>query len=365
MKVALAHDFLVKLGGAERVLKVFAEMFPDAPIFTLFHDDARVGSVFPKERMKGLPLQTAYRLTGGRQRLLLPFMPTAVESLDFSGYDLVLSSSTALMHGIIPPLSARHVCYCHSPARYLWDYTHRFKVENGISGYQGLLMSRLTSGIREWDRAAAMRDTVYIANSRNVQQRIWKYYRQESQLVYPPVQTDRFAVTPENEDFFLVVCTLARYKRVDLAISLFNRLGRRLVIIGDGAERARLSSIAAPNVSFLGFRSDDEVADAMARCRAFLFLGEDDFGITPVEAMACGKPVIAYAAGGALETVVPGVTGEWFESQDESALERAMARFLIREKSYDPKKIRQHAERFSTDRFQKRMHEVITQAMQG
>ncbi len=359
MKVALAHDFLVKLGGAERVLKTFADMFPDAPIFTLFHDDAKVGSVFPKERIRGLPLQTAYRLTGGRQRLLLPFMPTAVESLDFSGYDLVISSSTALMHGIVTNLDTRHVCYCHSPARYLWDYFHRYQGDNRITGWRKALLGKMTSGIREWDQTASKRDTVYVANSKNVQQRIHKYYRKESTLIYPPVDTDRFKLTLGNDGSFLIVCTLAKYKKVELAVELFNRLGHKLIVIGDGEQRRYLENIARPNVKILGFRTDEEVAQYMARCRAFLFLSDDDFGITAVEAMACGKPVIAYGSGGALETVTPGENGELFEQQSVSSLEKALGRFFIREKGYDPKKIRKSAERFSKNRFIESIRTII------
>lgn len=359
MKIALAHDFLVKLGGAERVLKTFADMFPDAPIFTLFHDDAKVGSVFPKERIRGLPLQTAYRLTGGRQRLLLPFMPTAVESLDFSGYDLVISSSTALMHGIVTNLDTRHVCYCHSPARYLWDYFHRYQGENRITGWKKALLGKFTSGLREWDRAAAKRDTLYIANSKNVQQRIRKYYRKDATLIYPPVDTERFKLSPGNDGSFLIVCTLAKYKKVELAVELFNRLGYDLVVIGDGEQRRYLESIARPNVKILGFRSDAEVAKYMARCRAFLFLSDDDFGITAVEAMACGKPVIAYGSGGALEKVIPGESGELFAQQSVVSLEKALGRFFIRERSYDSKRIRKSAQKYDTASFIEAMEKVL------
>ena len=366
MKVALAHDFLVKLGGAERVLKTFADMFPDAPIFTLFYHEKKVGSVFPKERIKGLPLQTLARLSTidyrlpTSHRLLLPFMPTAIESLDFSGYDLVLSSNTALMHGLITNLDTRHVCYCHSPARYLWDYFHRYQGEHRITGWKKALLGKMTSGIREWDQAVAKRDTLYIANSKNVQQRIQKYYRKESTLIYPPVDTDRFKLAPTTDGSFLIVCTLAKYKKIDLAVELFNRLGHPLVIIGAGEQRRYLESIAKPNVRIMGFRTDAEVTDYMQRCRAFLFLSDDDFGITAVEAMACGKPVIAYGHGGALETVTPGENGELFEQQSVSSLEKALGRFFIREKNYDPKRIRKLAERFGRKAFEQSIRRIIS-----
>lgn len=359
MKVALAHDFLVKLGGAERVLKVFADLFPEAPIFTLFYDEKAVGSTFPRERIRGLPLQKMYTLSGRRQRFMLPLMDFGVERLDMAGYDLILSSNTALIHGIVPTMHQKHICYCHSPARYIWDYYHPYKREARLDGLTGTIITRYLHSLRMWDRAAAGRVDTWIANSKNVQKRIRKYFRSPSQLLYPPIDVKRFSVHRNHENYFLIVSTLTTFKRLDIAIELFNRIGRKLVIIGDGPERERLEQISEKNIEFLGFQSDAMVKEYMEHCRAFLFLSDDDFGIAPVEAMSCGKPVIAFARGGALETVFPGVTGELFKDQNPESLEAGLVRFFLHEKNYDASMIRSHAEQFDQQVFIEKIQEIV------
>ena len=359
MKVALAQEFLVKLGGAERVLKSLSDLFPDAPIFTLFYDEKAVGKVFPKEKIRGLPLQKMYNRLGRKQKILLPFLTTAIEKLDFHEYDLVISSNTALMHGIITDIGTKHICYCHSPARYLWDYYHSYKREQRLTGIKNKLATKFLHDLRIWDRTAVSRVDTWVANSRNVQKRILKYFRKPSYLIYPPVDVHRFQIGKTHENYFLIVSTLTSYKQIDLAIRLFNRLGRKLIIIGEGSQKEYLESIAEDNIEFLGYQSDQMVAEYMKHARAFLFLGEDDFGIAPVEAMACGKPVIAYGKGGALETVIPHKTGELFTDQSVDGLEKAMVQFFLHEKDYSPLSLRKHALQFDQKVFQENMKKLV------
>jgi len=365
MKVALVHDFLLKLGGAERVLKSFAEMFPEAPIYTLLYDADAVGNVFPEERVRVSELQKLPGFLRRRHRLLTGRIPRAVEDFDFSGFDLVISSSGAFSHGIITPVSTRHVCYCHSPMRYAWDHAAEYLEENQISGFRKILYAWLIRYLREWDQVSADRPDKYIANSETVARRLKKYYRMDSTVVFPPVDVKSFRVNEGHSDYFLIVSTLTPYKRIDLAVQLFNKIGRRLVIIGDGPHRSYLEAIAADNIDFLGFKSDEEVREYMQNCRAFLFPGEDDFGITPVEAMACGKPVLAFGRGGALETVVAGRTGEFFYEPTVESMEDGLARLMYNERSYKPLGIRRHANQFDREEFEKKMRKGLTSVCQS
>lgn len=358
MKIAFIQEFLVKLGGAERVLKTLSDLYPEAPIFTLFYQEEKVGKVFPKEKIQGLPLQKLYKLTK-RQRLLLPLLPSSIESLDFSGYDVVISSNTAIAHNIVTNLSTKHICYCHSPVRYVWDYYHQYKKENRIQGFKDILATKLIHQMRIWDKGGVDRVDHWIANSHNVQKRIYKYYGESSTLIYPPVDTERFSLSPTHENYFLIVSTLTSYKRIDLAIRLFNRIGRKLVIIGDGEARESLESIAGDTIEFLGYQSDTMIQEYMMHCRGLIFPGEDDFGIVPVEAMACGKPVIAFAKGGSLETVIEGITGEFFEEPTPESMEQALVRFFLHEKNYDSLKIREHAMKFDKKIFEEKMKKLI------
>jgi len=359
MKVALVHDFLVKLGGAERVLAVLAEMYPNAPIHTLLYDESAVGRVFSKKRVIPSGFHSLPGFVRKRRKFLFPWMPKMIEAFDFSGYDLVISSSSAYAHGVLTNLDTKHITYCHSPMRYAWDWTHEYMAEQKLAGVKLGLVRRMLKKVRIWDYFASKRSDFYLANSLNVQKRISKYYRRDSTVVYPPVDLTRFTPTKEHQDFFLIVSTLTPYKQIERAIHLFNKVNKRLVIIGDGPDRARLEHIAGSNIDFLGFKPDEVVTDYMHNCRAFIFPGEEDFGIAPVEAMACGKPVLAYGKGGLLESVVPGVTGEFFADASLATMEDALGRLLMNSKKYDPKKIRAHAEKFSREMFERSFRAAV------
>lgn len=357
MKIALVHDFLLKLGGAERVLKVLSEMFEDAPIYTLLYDEEKIGKVFGPERVKTSFLQKYPGFLRKRHRLFTHLMPRAIEEFDLEGYDLVISSNSAFSHGIITGTNCRHICYCHSPMRYAWDYANEYQSDNKIEGVKKLFYGFLIKYLREWDQVAADRPDKYLANSLTVQQRIKKYYKVDSDIVYPPADTDKFKTSKNRENFFLIVSTLTPYKRIDLAVQLFNKIGRKLVIIGDGPQRAYLQRMAGDNIDFLGFKDDATVKEYLENCRALIFPGEEDFGIAPIEAMACGKPVLAFGKGGVTETVVTGKTGEFFFEQNVEAMEDGLARLIYNEKFYMAQTIRNHSLQFSREVFEKKIRQ--------
>lgn len=360
MKVAIVHDFLLKLGGAERVTKVFSDMFPNAPIYTLLYDEKVVGKVFPKEKVRTSFLQKYPDLIKKRHRFLTHKMPQAIEEMDLGEFDLVLSSSNAFAHGTLTNSDTKHICYCHSPMRYAWDWSNEYQKENNIKGLKKIVYALLMRKLREWDRVAADRPDFYIANSAHVSKRVKKYYNMESTVLYPPVDVERFRAVKENAGYFLIISTLTPYKKIDLAVQLFNKIGRKLVIIGEGSQKKYLQEIAGDNIDFLGFKSDKDVKTYLENCRALIFPGEEDFGIVPVEAMACGKPVLAYGKGGVTETVIPGETGEFFYEPTVEAMEDGLGRLMYNERLYKPRNIRSHAMQFSREEFEKKMRRLIS-----
>ncbi len=359
MKIALVHELLVKLGGAERVLKVLSDEFPEAPLYTLLHNAKKTEEWFGGKKIHPSMLQSAYHLVGNH-RIFLPWMSKAIEQFDFRHFDVVVSSSSAFAHGIKTGPKTKHICYCHSPMRYAWDFTHEYT--KNYSPLMRFLAAKTLHKIRQWDFEAANRPDVLLANSKHVQKRIQKYWRRDSEVVYPPVDVKRFTATGKHEDYFLIISALTPFKNIELAIRTFNKINRKLVIIGDGAQRDWLQSIAEDNIEFLGRKDDHVVRDYLEHCRALIFPGEEDFGIVPVEAMAAGKPVLAYGKGGVLESVQAGVSGEFFMEPTPQSLEDGLARLMANEPRYDPKTIRTIAEKFDSSVFTKKIKLVVAKA---
>jgi glycosyltransferase involved in cell wall biosynthesis len=358
MRVALVHDWLNQMGGAEVVLEALKGIFPGAPIYTSIYDRRRMPARYREWEIRttwldALPLIHRYH------QLYLPLYPLAFDALNLSDYDVVLSNKSGFCHGVVTGPSTVHVCYCLTPTRYVWGYEEYVARERLPRFLRGGLRP-LIAALRLWDRLAADRVDLFIAISTEVARRIRKFYRRPSLLLHPPVEVSRFQPASRVEDYYLIVSRLVPYKRIDLAIQAFNRLGRPLVIVGDGRDRPRLEAMAGPTVTFRGRVSDAELAELYARCRAFIFPGVEDFGIAPVEAMAAGRPVIAFAAGGALDTVVEGVTGVFFREPTPESLAEAVRR--LEELRFDPWDIRRYAERFDRRRFQEKIEEIVEAA---
>src|SRR5574337_279366 len=301
-RVALIHDWLTGMRGGERCLETLCELFPGADIFTLLHVQGSVSKTIEERRIRTSVIQSL-PFAAGRYRYYLPLFPWAIEQFELDGYDLVLSSSHCVAKGVKPPPDALHIAYLYTPMRYIWD------MQDAYTGRMGpvsrLMLRAIAERLRRWDIAVNARVDHFIAISQHVADRIRRHYGREAEVIYPPVETTRFHIAERTDDYYLVAGAFAPYKRIDLAIEAFNRLRRRLLIVGEGQEAARLQRLAGPTIEFLGCRSDREVADLLSRCRALVFPGEEDFGILPVEAMACGRPVIAYGRGGVTETVIP------------------------------------------------------------
>ncbi|MGU8379398.1 glycosyltransferase [Clostridium perfringens] len=357
MKVALVHDWLPFMGGAERVLTNFLEIYPDAPIYTTICNLDNLDGI-----LKNADIRTSYLQKGKKKiknhRRLFPFMPTAIESFNLNEYDIVLSSSSSVAKAVITKPDTIHICYCHSPMRYGWEFSHEYAGKMvGRKGLKSKVLSYFLTGIRIWDNVSSDRVDYFIANSENVAKRIWKHYRRESVVIHPPVRCGLFNISDIDEEYFLIVSRLQEYKRIDLAVEAFNKLGLPLVIIGDGPERDRLEKLANDNIKFLGRESDEVIKEYYSKCRAFIFPGEEDFGITPLEAQASGRPVIAYGKGGALETVIDGKTGLFFENQSVSNLVECIKRFETM--TWDKNLIRNHAKGFDENIFKDKILNFI------
>ncbi len=365
MKVALVHDWLNGMRGGEKVLEVLCELYPEADIFTLLLEREKLSPT-----IAGMNIRTSFiqnlPLAAKKYRSYLPLFPRAVESFDLRGYDLVISTSHAVAKGCRPPQEAVNICYCFTPMRYIWflyeDYFGRGVVRKAF-------LWPFLAYLRRWDVASSRRVDRFLAISKNVAERIRQIYNNAAEVIYPPVDTDFFSPGDDDGDFFLVVSALVPYKRVDLAIRAFNRLRLPLKVIGTGPSEEQLKKQAGKGIEFLGWRSDEELRKYYRRCRALIFPGVEDFGIVPLEAQACGRPVIGLGRGGLLESTVPwkkgvpgSATGVFFYEQNVESLIGGVEFFLDRESDFDRKTIREHSLEFDRRIFKEKIHATIENA---
>jgi len=344
MKIAIIHYWLVSMRGGEKVLEALCELYPEADIYTNALWEEKISDRVKSHRIFTTFVNVLPRAKFWYQRYLF-LMPLALEQLDLREYDLVISSESGPAKGVITRPDALHVCYCHSPMRYIWDLYPDYLKGKGFVTKN--IMKLAFHYLRIWDVTSAARVDYFIANSNYVASRIKKYYRRESEVIYPPVEVERIAVSQKSGDYYLWVGQLVQYKRPDIAIEAFNRNGKKLIVIGEGEEGKRLKAIAHANILFLGKVADDELHTQMEGCKALIFPGIEDFGIVPVEAMAAGKPVIAFNRGGASETVIDGQTGILFDAQSPEALNKAIELFERKIALFDRARIRAHAISFS------------------
>jgi len=354
MKVALLHDWLNQLGGAEDVLHVMHDLYPAAPVYTSIYDRNKMPSSWRGWDIRSTWMDRLPRIHRWHQ----PYMPLFALTWGLTHvpaeYDMVISNKSAFCIGA--KYGGKHVCYCLTPTRFTFDYAS-YSARESIPALATVVLRAMNTFLRQWEIAASRRVTRFIAISSEIQQRIKRIYGRESDIIYPPVRVESFDVSPSSEDFYLIVSRLLPYKRIDLAIEVFNQLGLPLVVAGDGRDRTRLQQLAGSNVKLMGRVDDAVLRDLLARCRAFIFPGLEDFGIAPMNAMACGKPVIAFAGGGALDTVINGITGVLFDRQTVPALTGALQRF--KEYQFSPDEIRAHAEKFSVVRFTKEIAKAV------
>lgn len=355
MKIAIVHDYLNQHGGAERVLEAFMELYPDAPIYTIISDLTKMPPVFHTKTIYNSFIQDV-PFSKKHYKKMLSLLPLAVEQFDLRQYDIILSTSSAFAKGVITNPNQIHICYCHTPMRYVWDLYSQYmeELKNPIFKF---VLPRILHRIRQWDYTSAQRVDHYIANSHNVAARIKKYYGRDSHVIHPPVNLEQFHVSDTVGDYYLIVSRLIPYKRIDLIIEAFNLLQWPLFIIGDGYDRKRLEGIAQSNITFMGYQPDHIIAEYYSKCKAFILGGEEDFGITPLEAQASGRPVLAFGKGGALETVVPGKTGLFFKEQQVDSIVAELR--VIESLEFNSTVIRQHAETFSKENFKQHISQFI------
>jgi glycosyltransferase involved in cell wall biosynthesis len=352
MKICLVHDWLTSYGGAELVLKTMLEIWPDAPIYTLvYNPEGSCKEIIQSTQVHGSFINK-FKRAKRNHRTFLPLMPLAIEQFDLSGYDVVISSSHAVAKGVITGPDQLHISYVHTPIRYAWDLQHQYLTDAGLTrGLKGFMARALLHYIRLWDIRTVPGVDFYLANSHFVAQRIWKYYKREATVIHPPVEISRFTPKAEKENFYLTVSRLVPYKKIDLIVNAFRQMpDKQLVVIGDGPEMKKLSAIATPNIKLMGFLDNESTASYMQNAKAFIFAAEEDFGIVPVEAQACGTPVIAYGKGGVLETVIEGETGFYFDEQTPKSLIAAIQQFEAAP-PLNSQTIRRNAERFDKERF--------------
>jgi len=360
MRVALIHYWIQTWRGGEKVLQAMAKLYPQADIFTHTYNRELAARELPDHRIfttfiDRLPFASRYF------ERYLPLMPLALEQLDLRDYDLVISNESAPAKGVIVAPHARHLCYCLSPMRYIWDMYPDYRA--GAGAFTRMMMVPTTHYLRMWDQLTAHRVDEFVAISRFIADRIARYYGRTSSVIYPPVAVTDFSVTKTQEDFYLYVGQLTGYKKADLLVEAFNALGKPLVIIGEGDLLPRLRRSAGPNIKIMGRQPFEVIRDHYQRCKALVFPGAEDFGIVPVEAMACGRPVIAYGLGGALDTVVDGITGILFPKQDVATLVAAVRKLEQESARFDPDAIREHAMQFSEERFTEQLGDCVAKLM--
>lgn len=378
MKIAIIHEMLIKLWGAEKVVESLLSIFPEADLFTLIYDEKKVGKIFSKEKIKKVATSTQiiYDLTK-KQRLCLPFMAKAVESLDFSEYDIVIASSSWFAHGAITKPETKFIVYYHSPARYLWDWTNEYKKDIGADGWiKGFIVWSLFKKLRQWDYIASTRSDISLVNSENVKKRIEKYYKKDSIVVYPPIETKRFSKKIESKsnfekeygvkkgNYYIIVSALTEFKKIEIAINYFkNHREDTLVIVWEGnhKENLVLASNKSKNIVFTWAQYGDELVELMQESIAMIFPGEEDFWIVPIEAMVAGKPVFALAAGWLKESITPSLSWNFFFHKDGSDFEENFILFQkdIKNSMYNPLKIQKESEKFSEAIFTKKIKEIV------
>ena len=361
MKTALVHDWLTTIAGAEKVLKAIYEIYPDSDIFTLVKNE---------ESLKNTLLENANIKTSFIQKLpfaktkyrnYLPFFPLAIEQLDVSDYDIVISSSHAVAKGVLTNANQLHISYVHTPIRYAWDlYAHYLKEANLDKSLKGWIARYFLHKIRIWDYTTANRPDYYIANSKYIARRIKKVYNKEAEVIYPPVNVEDFELYTKKENFYFTASRMVPYKKIDLIVEAFSKMpDKKLIVIGTGPDFEKIKSKATPNIELLGYQPFNVLKEYMQKAKAFVFAAEEDFGIIPVEAQACGTPVIAYGKGGVTETVIENKTGLFFKEQTVDNLIKAIKEFEKKEDKFDFYEIRKNSERFSKQRFQKEIKDFV------
>ena len=362
LRVALVHDWLTGMRGGEKCLEVMCELFPDAPIYTLLHVKGAMSPLIESKTIHTSFLQR-FPFVEQKYRMYLPLFPFAIEAFDFSDYDLLLSTSHCVAKGAKPRGDALHLCYCFTPMRYVYEMYDEYFGKGQAGMATRMAMKIVAPLLRLWDKKTANRVHHFVAISEHVRQRIYRHYGRDAEVIFPPVDTAKFQASRRDKGYYLIVSALVPYKKVDLAVKAFNKIGKRLIIVGKGPDEEKLRYLAKPNVEFLGWKSDDELALLYAGCTALVFPGEEDFGIVPLEAMASGKAVIAYGKGGALETVQDGLSGVFFYEQTVEALEIAVSK--AEQMQFDVENVRNRALRFSRSIYKDAMKKFIEEKIEA